>query len=215
MENQLKLEDLNKLEVAPSEDFSTEELLKELTKAKATTAPADRSEATPFQENAFENLMKEEAAKNNIPTDNGFNNINPINAVDSDTVTLKGSELISEELALDLIDSIMCSVSVVVADKVFNKKINKSAMQLTAREKSTIEPVLKKVLDKLNIDFSNPYMALAVTFGAVYGAKGFQVISQAEEKPESAKEGKKDTPQHFDENGKPLSKYMMKKKGLL
>jgi len=92
-------------------------------------------------------------------------------------------------------------------------------MSLTAKEKSTISPVLKKCLDRLDINFENPFVALAVTFGAIYGAKAFQVISTAEDKPERATKSAETPPAtkkiYKDENGNIISRYMAQKKGLI
>lgn len=212
----LNLDDLEQM--TTGEQLSTDDLLKELSKTQIG-APDDVKTMDDFKTNAFEELLNREAKNNEIKTDNGGDNLtDPFKTINPEKTTLKGSELIAEDMAVELIDSIMTSLSIVVADKVFNKKISKASMSLSAKEKKTIEPVLKNCLDKLSLDFSNPFIALAVVMGSIYGAKGFQVISMGEDikrEERQEKAPKKDTPNVTDENGKPLSKYMLKKKGLI
>jgi len=63
-------------------------------------------------------------------------------------------------------------------------KLKKTDMQLTQKEKDTLAPVLQKCLDQLMINFNNPWNALAITVGIIYGSKAMEkgVVSYIDKK---------------------------------
>ena len=63
-------------------------------------------------------------------------------------------------------------------------KLSKTDLQLTEKEKTTVTPLLQKCMDTIMIKFNNPWNALAVTMGIIYGSKimekgGAEIINRA------------------------------------
>lgn len=78
--------------------------------------------------------------------------------------------LVGGEMALNLLDAVLPGL-IVAGFHAMNVQLAKSDMQLTAKEKEVIAPVLQKCLDTININFNNPWVMLGVTTGIVYGGK--------------------------------------------
>ncbi len=84
-------------------------------------------------------------------------------------------EVIDPKQAVEILDIIAVSV-LSIGFKFAKIKASKAELKATAAEKSTIEPILKKVLDSMNLKFDNPLNALMVTLAIVYGTKGAEIF---------------------------------------
>lgn len=84
------------------------------------------------------------------------------------SVTL--GSMIEGKLAVELADALLPSL--LVSGLYFaGIKLRKTEIQLTAKEKEVITPVLQECLNSVNINFNNPWKALFVTLTVIYGAK--------------------------------------------
>jgi hypothetical protein len=100
-------------------------------------------------------------------------------------------EIISGELATDLINRILPVILALNARKFMDLDVNKKQFELTAGEKSTIAPIMDKCLAQLNINFENPFIALGMSFAFIYGSKFIDVANNPEVQKVSAKVVKK------------------------
>jgi hypothetical protein len=78
--------------------------------------------------------------------------------------------LIDGKLAVELMDALLPSLLVALMAAI-GAQMKKTDLQLTAREKSTLEPLMQKCMDQLMINFQNPFAALGVSMLVIYGAK--------------------------------------------
>jgi hypothetical protein len=111
------------------------------------------------------------------PTTNDQRQTNNINA----------SELVSGELAAELLDKIGAVIAVYGARYFLEIEVNKSAFKLNASEKNTLAPILEKCMQGLNISLENPYYALLISLSFIYGSKALEVANN----PDLAKPIKK------------------------
>jgi hypothetical protein len=86
------------------------------------------------------------------------------------TTTVKVGEMFEGKFAVDMLDALLPALLVVVL-RMMKLTVRKSEMQLTESEKKTLAPVLQNCLNTLNLDFNNPWVALSVTAGIIYGSK--------------------------------------------
>lgn len=91
-------------------------------------------------------------------------------------------EIVSGELATELMDKILPVLLSLGADRFLDMDVPKRAFTLTASEKSTVAPIMEKCLSQLNINFDNPFIALAVSLGFIYGSKFIDVANNPEYK---------------------------------
>lgn len=78
--------------------------------------------------------------------------------------------LFEGKMTIEIIDSLLPALLVLAFHR-GGMVVKKTDMQLTAKEKDTLTPVLQKCLDSILLNFDSPWTALAVTAGAIYGAK--------------------------------------------
>jgi hypothetical protein len=78
--------------------------------------------------------------------------------------------MMESKLAIELMDSLIPALLVVLFR--YGKMIVKKAeLQLTAKEKETLAPVVQACMDQLMLNFNSPWVALAFTGGMIYGSK--------------------------------------------
>lgn len=95
--------------------------------------------------------------------------------------------LIDGGLAIELMDALLPSVLVAVMAAI-GAQMKKTDLQLTAREKTTLTPLMQKCMDQLMINFQNPFAALGISMLIIYGAKITEhgVIQMIDKKAEKA-----------------------------
>lgn len=91
---------------------------------------------------------------------------------------------IDSGVAIGVIDSILPAAIVWAYAAIMDRKVNRSDFKLTADEKRTLEPIIKECLKTINIDLSNPWKALLIVGGMIYGGKVFTAESVKIEKGE-------------------------------
>lgn len=104
--------------------------------------------------------------------------------------TSKLNELIDGKFAADLADLIACTVFSLSFEYLYAVKIPRSEFALNGEEKKTLAPILHEIIRRMNIDMSNPYVALAVAGTSIYGAKVAVVMSNNSELIAEGKEAK-------------------------
>lgn len=82
--------------------------------------------------------------------------------------------MLQGKLVVDLMDALLPSI-IVLAFHRFGLSVKKSSMQMTQGEKNTLGPIVDACLNSINLDFSNPWSALAVTLVVIYGSKAMEV----------------------------------------
>lgn len=100
---------------------------------------------------------------------------------------LNASEIVSGELATELLNRILPVLLSMGVEKFLGVKAPKKHFELTAAEKNTISPILDQCLAKMNISFENPFIALGLSLSFVYGSKIIDVANN----PELAQTAKK------------------------
>lgn len=105
--------------------------------------------------------------------------------------------LIDGGLAVELMDALLPSILVAVMAAI-GAMMKKTDLQLTAREKTTLTPLMQKCMDQLMINFQSPFAAFGVAALIIYGAKitehGIvQIIDKKAEKSQRDKEQKINT----------------------
>ena len=90
---------------------------------------------------------------------------------------LNASQIVSGELAVELLNRILPVLLAIGVERFLGIKAPKKNFELTAAEKSTISPILDKCLSELNVNFENPFVALALSFGFIYGSKVINVAN--------------------------------------
>jgi hypothetical protein len=105
------------------------------------------------------------------------------------------SGLIDGALAVELVDAILPAL-LVVALHVVKMDIKKTQLQLTAKEKGTLTPLVKACMDQLMINFNSPWAALGVSMLVIYGAKvgEFGLVQVLDRKAEKQREEKGEAP---------------------
>lgn len=78
--------------------------------------------------------------------------------------------LVDGALATDLLDALLPALLVVLL-KALKLEIKKTDLQLTAKEKNTLAPLVKACLDSLFLNFNSPWVALGFSASIIYGAK--------------------------------------------
>jgi hypothetical protein len=123
--------------------------------------------------------------KTAIPADNPFTgpteeNAGGINPNGPDQTKVNVRDIVSGELATDLMDKILPVILSLAANRFLDMDVPKKNFTLTASEKSTIAPILDKCLSTLNISFENPFIALAMSLSFIYGSKFIDVANNPE-----------------------------------
>lgn len=123
------------------------------------------------------------------------------------------NNFLSDELGTELYDAIVTAISV-TALNFAGIKATKSELSFTAKEKSTLKPIIKECIDSLNIKFTNPWEALGWTTLLLVGTKivttkGEEIAEKFKAKPSLKKVVKAEK----EKTEKKPSKYMLKKYG--
>ena len=88
--------------------------------------------------------------------------------------SVTAGQLVSGKIAVDMMDAIFPAILVVIFARI-GVAIKKTSLQLTQGEKNTLEPIMSSCLNTINMDFSSPWQALAVTMLFIYGGKALEV----------------------------------------
>lgn len=104
-----------------------------------------------------------------------FDSANPQTGATGATVTpLGGSlnigQLLDGKMAVELWDAMLPGLMVALLYKA-GLEIRKTELQLTQKEKDFLAPLVQKCLDTLAINVTNPWAALALSVGIIYGSK--------------------------------------------
>lgn len=83
---------------------------------------------------------------------------------------------IDPNLAVNLIDTILVA-GAVYAFSLFKKRITKAQLKMSEAEKRNLEPIVKACLESVNFNVSNPWSALAMSVGFIYGSKIIMVYA--------------------------------------
>ena len=88
-----------------------------------------------------------------------------------------------------IIDSVVPLIFWAILKYGIGVKVSRKELQLTAKEREEIEPLVKNCMDSLNMNFDNPFIALGITMAMVYGSKSLEVgMNKYDEKQASKKE---------------------------
>lgn len=197
------MDNLNKFENVP-ESFLTEitedQLLKELDKEQP--APADQIQEAEKKPDFLD--IESPAAPETNPQN--FEPFGPKVGLNN---------FLSDELGTELYDAIVTTIAI-TALNFAGIKSTKAEMQFTAKEKTTLKPIVKECIDSLNIKFTNCWEALGWTTLLMVGTK--IVVNKGEELAEmiKGKPGLKKaitSEKKKTESKKTVSKYMAKKYG--
>jgi len=101
---------------------------------------------------------------------------------------------VNSSVAIGVIDSVLPAAIVWAYAAIMDRRVNKSDFKLTADEKKTLDPIIAACLKTINIDLSNPFKALLIVGGMIYGGKIFTA--------EGTKIEKKEQGQRIEEEGK-------------
>src|SRR5581483_25825 len=134
----------------------------------ATSSVASQNGAVTDQD-ALSGLKHTEIASTSLSGAHGQPATTPLTgAAPGASVNLGG--IVAGEWAVNIIDA-MFPAALVALMYSFGIKMRKTEMQLTAGEKNTLAPIMQKCLDSILVNFNNPWNALAITMGAIYGGK--------------------------------------------
>ncbi len=162
---QLNFNELENTPVDFLEEITDREFLKNLADDTDAT-PNPQKQARPAIEINPEGPAQESAAA--------------INPEGPQNTNVNAREIISGELATDLMDKILPVIVSIVARKFMDIEVPKKQFTLTASEKSTIAPIMDKCLATLNISFENPFYALLASLAFIYGSKVIDVANNPE-----------------------------------
>lgn len=90
-------------------------------------------------------------------------------------------KLIKGDLPVKLLDMLLVPTIFLVVDQL-GYYVDKKQLRLTSDDKDAIAPAIQDCLDSIEIDFSNPWVNLAVVIGIVYGAKVVSVMPEMKKK---------------------------------
>lgn len=87
------------------------------------------------------------------------------------TTKVNVADIIDSELAVDLFDKLMSVLVPMGLNAVGDMKLKPSDMAATHKEKQTLKGPVHNALRTLNLDLSNPWVALSFTVVVIYGGK--------------------------------------------
>lgn len=154
------------------------------------TADGAAPEATP--ENVYRDLNTEQAKGNftqappNTPFSTPQDAFNPFANTNGKRVNLEG--VLPAKTGVMIIDNLLPLGFSMLLKLLFDVKVKKSQLQLTETEKKTVEPIIAECMKTINIDFSNPWVALTFALTTIYGSKAAELGFDAYEKKSEAKE---------------------------
>ncbi len=109
--------------------------------------------------------------------------------------------LMNAKLVAELMDAIIPALAVWLLYRFGKVRLKKTELQLTAKEKDIITPVLQECLNTVNVNMSNPWQSLALALIVIYGSKVGEkaamswVDSLKHEEPEKPKNEPLPTPE--------------------
>lgn len=141
-------------------------------------APGQGADNTP-NPNASESdaLRAGEGAKVNTMSVSDFTPNGGGSGSGGSRVSLGG--MVESKLVIELIDALIPALLVVLF-RYAKMVVRKTDVQLTARERETLAPVVQACMDQLMLNFNSPWVALLVTGGAIYSAKVIEVYGTAQ-----------------------------------
>ena len=163
---------LEQLQAMPKEalkEVTDNEIMKAVTAKPAIATDSPTLEITPAQDRGAD-----------IPgnTDNMAGSIPTQLQAQQQAQQLNMGELLSPTLVVELIDALLPAGGVLLAG-MFDVKIKKSELQATAKEKEVMTKPVAAVMQQMNINTSNPFLAFGVTILAIYGSKVAEKIVTA------------------------------------
>lgn len=90
---------------------------------------------------------------------------------------VKLNEILTGKVGITVLDAIIPALLVWLLATMADKKAKASQFTTTAQEKTTLEPIIERCMASLNINFENPWVALAVCASAIYGSKFLAVVT--------------------------------------
>lgn len=92
--------------------------------------------------------------------------------------TLNAGSLITPDIAVEFLNTIVPVVFVLLFKKIHNQTISKKSVQLSRDEKETIKPVLQNYMNSINFQVERPLDALLLTVGMIYGMKYIEISNE-------------------------------------
>lgn len=126
---------------------------------------------------------------NSIPLPNYSD---PVPPVQGNGVNL--GAFFNEDLATELMDTVLSGVAV-WGCTALGKKATRNQMSASEKEKEKIKPVMRAVLDTMNVRITNPFEALFYSVLAIYGTKVGLVYVTGESIQKQPKNNDTDEPQ--------------------
>jgi hypothetical protein len=78
--------------------------------------------------------------------------------------------MLDPSLAVELLDAVVIAGGAFLLRR-FGKEFKKADLKATPSEKKQLEPLFQKCLESVNMNFTNPWSALVVSIGIIYGSK--------------------------------------------
>lgn len=153
--------DFDKLAETPT-DLLTETTVKEtdLSSITAHTTPAGKNQ--PQADNEFSGGFKNQQQPFSVPQQGQVLNL---------------GNLVTPELQIKLINSIMPVTIVLLIERIDGRKVQKDYFELTRDDQNTMMPVLDACLKSINFNIDNPWTALIITAGFIYGTKTIECFN--------------------------------------
>lgn len=107
--------------------------------------------------------------------DSEYNDPNPPHQPTDPNPNKPNMGFLDSGVAIGVIDSVLPALFVWGISMTMDKKAKPQMFQLTAQEKKTLEPIVSKCLETITIDLNNPWKALAIVGGMIYGGKFFMI----------------------------------------
>jgi len=79
--------------------------------------------------------------------------------------------LIDPEQATYLIDAVLTASIIFAVNRFMQKRLTRSQVAMSEKDKKFIAPLIGKCLRSINLNIENPWSALALGLGIVYGSK--------------------------------------------
>ena len=109
--------------------------------------------------------------------------LKPIGTPQQSKYDMNIGQMFDKRLAVDLLDTAGTTMLSIGANKIGGYNIKPSELKATAAEKAMLEPVMERVLQELTITTNNPFEALMIAAGTIYGSKLIYLLSTSEKKP--------------------------------
>jgi hypothetical protein len=153
------------------------DFLEEITEKSFLSEMGNEEQAAKATDQPRVNPAPEQKQTQNPFSSQGPPQIDGENMGDFGKTNVKASEIVSGELGVDILDKIFQVILVVGSRQLLGKEVPKKQFALNASEKNILAPILEKCMNQLNINFDNPFVALAVSAGFIYGSKMIEVAN--------------------------------------